>query len=195
MPMVGVDMAQVILREYAGVVGGGHTQETPLRFLNMLREMTQCSPTRFDTPKALNDHFSACVKWKIFESDVDQMIVVQNIPVTSVCAHHIVPFVGTAAVGYIPDGHIAGLSKFARVVRHFARRPQVQEELTEQVHDFIDSQLEPQGVAVIMRCEHMCMTLRGVQAPGTYTTTSKLSGAFADHDRTAKAEFLSLVNA
>lgn len=187
------DESASILTYYAGLdtntVDG---KETPKRFLAMLGEMTCCTPTN-DFEEDVK-HEIECIKWKDFPAASDQMIIVRDIPVVSVCNHHVVPFVGKAHIGYIPDKTVAGLSKFARVVRHFSRQLQVQERLTEQIHAFINEQLSPQGIAVVIHAEHMCMTLRGVQAPGTYTTTSKLSGAFMDHNRTAKAEFMHFIN-
>lgn len=179
--------AREILQDSCGLVSDEHGRDTATRFLSMLQDMTACKDSS-------GEHIASCIKWKDFESDIDQLIMVERIPFVSVCNHHVVPFVGYAHIGYIPDGWIAGLSKFGRVVKHFSRQLQVQERLTEQVHDFITDQLNPLGVAVTLRAEHMCMTLRGVQMPGAYTTTSKMSGVFNDHDRTAKAEFLSYVN-
>jgi GTP cyclohydrolase I len=118
---------------------------------------------------------------------------VKQIPFVSVCNHHVIPFIGHAWVGYVPNGELAGLSKFARVVEHFARRLQVQEELTTDVHSYLEANLTPRGLAVRMEAEHLCMTIRGAQAPGVTTVTTKTSGVFADHSRTAKMEFLEAI--
>jgi GTP cyclohydrolase I len=119
----------------------------------------------------------------------DEMVTVKDIPVRSVCEHHFLPFIGVAHIGYLPGDRILGLSKFARVVDMFARQPQVQERLTVQVADWLDSQLAPRGVGVVIEAEHQCMTLRGVQAAGTSTVTSALRGMLRDRPQT-RAEFL-----
>jgi GTP cyclohydrolase IA len=111
--------------------------------------------------------------------------------VHSVCEHHLLPFVGVAHVGYLPGNRILGLSKLARVVEHFARRPQVQERLTRQVADWLDDHLHPVGVGVVVEAEHTCMTLRGVRATGSQTITSTLLGSLRDDPR-FRQEFLAL---
>jgi GTP cyclohydrolase I len=111
--------------------------------------------------------------------------------VHSVCEHHMLPFVGRAHVGYLPGQRILGLSKLARVVELFARRPQVQERLTTQIADWLQTHLDPRGVGVVVEAEHLCMTLRGVRSGGTSTTTSTLRGALRE-DARSRAEFLSL---
>ncbi|MFH8658088.1 GTP cyclohydrolase I FolE [Streptomyces afghaniensis] len=121
----------------------------------------------------------------------DELVLARSIPVRSVCEHHLLPFTGTAHVGYLPGHRILGLSKLARVVEHFACRPQVQERLTKQVADWLQAHLEPKGVGVVIEVEHSCMTLRGVQATGSSTLTSTLLGTLR-HDARSRAEFLSL---
>jgi GTP cyclohydrolase I len=121
----------------------------------------------------------------------DELIVARGIPLRSLCEHHMLPFVGTAHVGYLPGERIVGLSKLARVLEHFSRRPQVQERLTTQVSTWLRDQLGASGVGVVIEAEHLCMTLRGVQAPGTTTVTSSLLGAVREDPRT-RAEFLAL---
>src|SRR5690606_30966395 len=106
------------------------------------------------------------------------------------CAHHLVPFHGTAYVGYVPGERIAGLSKFARAVKYQAKGFWVQEELTTAIAEMIEEELNPLGTAVVIKAEHLCMAMRGVQQPGVITTTSAMRGVFADHSRTAKAEFM-----
>jgi GTP cyclohydrolase IA len=108
----------------------------------------------------------------------DQLVLVSDIELFSHCEHHMVPFVGKAHVAYIPDGRVVGLSKVARVVDVFAKRLQVQEKLTKQISDAIETHLKPQGVAVILQCQHFCMCYRGVKKPGSWTTTSNLHGVF-----------------
>jgi GTP cyclohydrolase I len=120
------------------------------------------------------------------------MVILRDIPFYSMCEHHFLPFHGFAHVGYIPDGRIVGISKLARVVEGFARRPQVQEQLTSQVAQAIMDGLQPDGVAVVMEAEHLCMTMRGVQKPGSRMVTSAMRGQFRKSDVT-RAEFLSLV--
>ncbi|WP_228718652.1 GTP cyclohydrolase I FolE [Kitasatospora acidiphila] len=121
----------------------------------------------------------------------DELVLARAIPVRSVCEHHLLPFVGTAHVGYLPGTRILGLSKLARVVEYFACRPQVQERLTKQVADWLQAQLDPKGVGVVIEAEHTCMTLRGVQATGSTTMTSTLLGVLR-HDARSRAEFLAL---
>ncbi|HYI61359.1 MAG TPA: GTP cyclohydrolase I FolE [Acidimicrobiales bacterium] len=115
-----------------------------------------------------------------FEADHDEMVMVRDIPLYSVCEHHLVPFIGTAHVAYIPndDGRIIGLSKVARLVDGYARRPQVQERLTSQVADALAEGLEPKGVMVVVEAEHLCMSMRGVRKAGTSTVTSAVRGLF-----------------
>lgn len=175
-----IEAAEVLLRTSAGLdVKSDHGKDTPRRFVEMLKELT--------TPPD--------IKWKTFPNDgMDEMIVTKRIPFVSLCSHHVIPFMGTAVIGYIPKNLIAGLSKFARVVHHFAHGLQVQEQLTKQIADFLEQRLEPLGVAVALEAEHLCMTIRGAQVPGATTYTAAMRGRFADHERTAKIEFLQHVN-
>jgi GTP cyclohydrolase I len=121
----------------------------------------------------------------------DELVLVRDIPFHSLCQHHLLPFTGVAHVGYLPGERILGLSKLARVVEHFARGLQVQERLTKQVGDWLVDQLAPKGVGVVMEAEHLCMSLRGVQAVGSRTVTSSLHGLIRD-DARSRAEFLDL---
>ena len=125
------------------------------------------------------------------DENYDELVLASGIPVQSVCEHHMLPFVGTAHVGYLPGERILGLSKLARVVELFARRPQVQERLTTQVADWLQTHLQPRGVGVVVEAEHLCMTLRGVRSGNTSTTTSTLRGALRE-DARSRAEFLAL---
>ncbi len=127
-----------------------------------------------------------------FEAGHDEMVILRDIPFYSVCEHHFMPFHGVAAVGYIPDGRIVGLSKLARLVEGYARRPQLQERLTSQVADALMEALHPDGVAVVIEAEHLCMTQRGVKKPGSRMVTSATRGLFRQNQAT-RAEFLSLV--
>jgi GTP cyclohydrolase I len=126
-----------------------------------------------------------------FDNDegYDELVLARSIPIRSVCEHHLLPFIGVAHVGYLPGERILGLSKLARVVELFASRAQVQERLTKQVAQWLDVQLRPRGVGVVVEAEHMCMTLRGVQAVGSRTVTSALFGTLRD-DARSRAEFL-----
>jgi GTP cyclohydrolase I len=121
----------------------------------------------------------------------DELVLARDVPVRSVCEHHLLPFVGVAHVGYLPGERILGLSKLARVVEHFACRPQVQERLTKQVADWLGEQLQPKGVGVVIEAEHTCMTLRGVRAAGSRTVTSTMLGTLRD-DARSRAEFFAL---
>ncbi|MGA1493870.1 MAG: GTP cyclohydrolase I FolE, partial [Rhodothermales bacterium] len=124
----------------------------------------------------------------VFEESYDEMILVKDIELYSMCEHHMVPFFGKAHVAYIPDGHIVGLSKIPRVVDVFARRLQVQERLTMQIRTAIEEALNPQGVAVVIEATHLCMVMRGVQKQHSVTTTSSMSGPFLENTHT-RAEF------
>ena len=127
-----------------------------------------------------------------FEVAHDEMVLLRNIPFYSMCEHHFLPFHGEAHVGYVPDGRVVGISKLARVVEAFARRPQIQEQLTSQIADTIMEALRPDGVAVVIEAEHLCMTMRGVKKPGSRMITSAMRGTFRQSSVT-RAEFLSLV--
>ena len=127
-----------------------------------------------------------------FDVAHDEMVILKDIPFYSICEHHFMPFHGVAAVGYIPDGKVVGLSKLARVVEAYARRPQIQEQLTGQIADALMDALRPDGVAVVIEAEHLCMTQRGVKKPGSRMVTSATRGVFRDHDIT-RGEFLALV--
>ncbi|MEU0153504.1 GTP cyclohydrolase I FolE [Micromonospora fulviviridis] len=128
-----------------------------------------------------------------FDNDegYDELVLARAIPIRSVCEHHLLPFVGVAHVGYLPGERILGLSKLARVVELFAHGPQVQERLTKQIADWLTGQLRPRGVGVVIEAEHLCMTLRGVQAVGSSTITSTLLGTLRE-DHRSRAEFFTL---
>ena len=129
-----------------------------------------------------------------FEAGHDEMVMVRDVPLYSLCEHHLIPFIGRAHVAYIPgdDGRITGLSKLARLVEVFARRPQVQERLTSQVADLLMAQLDPRGVITVLDCEHMCMAMRGIQKANARTITSAVRGVF-QRDAKARAEAMSLI--
>ena len=131
----------------------------------------------------------------VFEADHDEMVMVKDIPVYSVCEHHLVPWFGRAHVAYIPndDGRITGLSKLARLIDGFSKRPQVQERLTTQVADKVESVLAPRGVLVVVEAEHLCMSMRGVRKPGTTTVTSAVRGLMRD-SAAARSEAMSFIH-
>ncbi len=156
------------------------------------------TPARADTPRRMADAYAEMLAPRSFDlttfandEHYDELVLVRDIPVQSLCEHHMLPFVGVAHVGYLPADRILGLSKFARVVELLARRPQVQERLTAQVAEWLQTHLEPGGVGVVIEAEHSCMTLRGVRAGGTTTVTSSLRGTLRDDPR-SRAEFLGL---
>jgi GTP cyclohydrolase IA len=153
---------------------------TPSRMARAYAEMF--TPRLFDLTTFPND------------AGYDELIIARSIPVQSVCEHHLLPFVGIAHVGYLPGERILGLSKLARVVELFARRPQVPERLTQQIADWLQDQLSPRGVGVVIAAEHLCMTVRGVRASGANTVTSALRGQLRS-DAASRAEFLTLIAA
>ena len=128
-----------------------------------------------------------------FEVAHDEMVILRNIPFYSMCEHHLLPFHGEAHVGYMPDGRVVGISKLARVVEAFARRPQLQERLTSQVAETVMESLHADGVAVVVEAEHLCMTMRGVRKPGSRLVTSAMRGQFKRSSVT-RSEFLALVH-
>jgi GTP cyclohydrolase I len=157
-------------------------------------------PATSDTPRRMAAAYAELLTAPPFDlttfpnSDgYDELVLARSVPVVSVCEHHMLPFVGVAHVGYLPGERILGLSKLARVVEMFARRPQVQERLTTQVAGWLQRALEPRGVGVVIEAEHFCMTLRGVRADGARTVTSALLGRVRDDART-RSEFLALVS-
>lgn len=151
--------------------------DTPGRMVAAYAEML--TPRSFDLTTFPNDE------------GYDELVLARGIPVHSVCEHHMLPFLGVAHVGYLPGKRILGLSKLARVVELFARRPQVQERLTKQVADWLRANLEPRGVGVVIEAEHLCMTVRGVRSGGSTTITSTLLGTLRE-DARSRAEFLAL---
>lgn len=156
--------------------------ETPKRVANMYEELFSGLT---DDPKRHLKFFD--------ENSNDEMVIVRDIPFSSMCEHHLLPFVGKAHIAYIPsDNRIIGLSKLARIVDNFAKKPQVQERLTHDIADFIDENMCPKGVAVIIEAEHMCMSIRGAKASGSKTQTSALRGCMRTDART-RAEVLSLL--
>ena len=131
------------------------------------------------------------LKSAMFKEDYSQVVIVKDIEIFSLCEHHLLPFFGKAHIAYIPNGHIVGLSKIPRVVDAFARRLQVQERLTTEIRDCIQDTLKPLGVAVVIECKHLCMSMRGVQKQNSVTTTSAFTGAF-ENEKT-RSEFIRLI--
>ena len=178
---VDLDAAQRAAGDLLHALGVDLTDEslrdTPRRMARMYAELL--TPPGFRPTTFPND------------GGYDELVVATGIPFHSLCEHHLLPFVGVAHVGYLPGDRIIGLSKLARVVELFARRLQVQERLTTQVAGWLDEQLAPKGVGVVLEAEHMCMSLRGIQKPGARTVTSALHGLVRDDPRT-RQEFLSL---
>jgi GTP cyclohydrolase IA len=163
--------------------GRNGLQDTPARVARMYGEMF--AGLHADPAHVLKT---------VFDADHDEMVLVKDIEVASTCEHHLVPWLGVAHVGYIPNekGEITGLSKIARLVDLYARRPQVQERLTTQVADTLEQALEPRGVIVVVEAEHLCMSIRGVRKPGAKTVTSAVRGLFRDSAST-RGEALSLI--
>lgn len=128
----------------------------------------------------------------LFNDNYDEMVIVKDIDIFSLCEHHMLPFLGKCHVAYLPQGKIIGLSKVPRIVDAFARRLQVQERLTTQIAECLNKVLKPKGVAVVIECLHMCMSMRGVEKQNSYTTTSSMTGSFKSDART-RSEFLSLI--
>jgi GTP cyclohydrolase I len=152
-------------------------RETPMRYEKFLKEFFEEKP----------------FKLTAFESEgYDEMVIQTNIPFFSICEHHLVPFFGYGSIAYIPDAKIVGLSKLARTLTHFSRRLQNQERITSQTADFLNETLKPKGVGVVLTGRHLCMEMRGIEKPGTETTTSCLRGNFKTKPET-RAEFLQIV--
>jgi GTP cyclohydrolase I len=156
-------------------------QKTPLRVAKAIQFLTQ--GYELDPVEILSS--------AKFREDYREMVIVKDIEIYSLCEHHMIPFIGKAHVAYIPDKYITGLSKLARVVEIYARRLQVQERLTSQIKDAINTTLKPLGVAVVIEAQHLCMSMRGIQKQNSVTTTSDFVGAF-ERDKT-RAEFLHLI--
>lgn len=155
--------------------------ETPRRVAKMYAEMFE--GLRLDPERHLKVTFT---------ESYDEMVLVRDITFTSMCEHHLLPFSGVAHVAYLPEGKVTGLSKIARVVEEVARRPQVQERMTQTIADLVSTHLNTSGVGVVVSAEHSCMSIRGVKKPGSLTITSSLRGDFRD-DPATRAEFMSLI--
>ena len=175
---VRAELAAADLLEALGVdLSAEEVMDTPRRVARMYEELL--TPPPFNPTTFSND------------AGYDEMVLVRDIRFTSLCAHHLLPFSGIAHVGYLPGDRIIGLSKLARIVTHFARSLQLQERLTKQVADWLHDELEPRGVGVIIRAEHECMTIRGIQASGATTVTSMMHGLLR-RNPASREEFLAL---
>ncbi|MCH7664395.1 MAG: GTP cyclohydrolase I FolE [Acidobacteria bacterium] len=158
-----------------------HLRHTDVRVAKMYLEMFQ----------GLDEGAEPQVTTFPNDEDYSHMVMEKDIPFYSLCAHHLVPFYGKAHIAYIPDQRIIGLSKFARILDFYARRPQLQERLTEQVVRYFEEELKPRGAMVVIEARHLCVEMRGVKKPGVMTVTSALRGAF--HDKAVREEFLDLL--
>ena len=143
--------------------------------------------------KGYKENLDIIINGAIFNEDARDMVIVRDIEFFSLCEHHLIPFFGKAHVGYIPNGKVIGLSKIPRIIDMFSRRLQVQERLTHQIADAINSVLNPKGVSVVMEGRHMCMQMRGVEKQNSFTSTSAMSGQFRKSAET-RSEFLSIIN-
>ena len=181
----GLDEMASHYRDILDLIGENPEREgllkTPMRVAKAMQILTRGYTQ--DPHKVLTD--------ALFEEKYDQMVIVKDIDFFSMCEHHLLPFYGKAHVAYIPDGHITGLSKVARVVDIFSHRLQVQERLTQQIKDCINDTLKPQGVMVVLEAKHMCMQMRGVEKQNSITTTSAYSGVF--DSAKVREEFMSLL--
>ena len=173
--------ARLILEGVGADLGRKDVASTPRRVANMYAEVL--SGQEKDPYKELE---------VILEQRHDEIILLKNIPMYSMCEHHLLPFIGRVHVAYIPEGRITGLSKLARVVETLSRRLQVQERLTTEIADVIMKKLKPKGVMVVVEAEHLCMSMRGVKKPGSITTTSVVRGIFRKNQKT-RQEALSLI--
>ena len=177
------DLYKQILEDIGEDPTRGGLQDTPERAARAMQYLT----------RGYHQTLDEVVNNAIFDSDNEEMIVVKNIELYSLCEHHLLPFIGKCHVAYIPTGKVIGLSKIARIVDMFARRLQIQENLTKQIADTLMDAISPAGVGVIIEARHLCMMMRGVEKQNSMMTTSMMLGSFRTHDRT-RSEFLRLAH-
>jgi len=184
-PLVDKPRIERAVREILAAIGEDPDRngllETPARVARMYAELF--SGLHSDPGRHLK---------KTFEETYDELVLIRDISFNSMCEHHLLPFIGTAHVGYIPRGSVVGISKLARIVEEISHRPQVQERMTEQVADLLVSELNPKGVIVVIEAEHSCMTIRGIRKQGALTVTSAVRGLFKKND-SSRAEAMSLI--
>lgn len=177
---------QKAVREILAAVGEDPDREglleTPARVSRMYEELF--SGLHLDPARHLK---------KVFTETYDELVLVRDISFNSMCEHHLLPFLGVAHIGYIPRGHVVGLSKLARIVDEVSRKPQVQERMTETIANLLDEELEPKGVIVVLEAEHSCMSIRGIRKPGSMTITSAVRGLFRKNE-SSRAEAMALIN-
>jgi len=184
----GVDLPRIerAVREILCAIGENPDRsslcETPARVARMYAELF--SGMHADPGRHLK---------RVFEEQYDELVLVRDISFNSMCEHHLLPFMGVAHVGYLPRGKVTGLSKLARVVEEISRRPQVQERMTHQIADLVNSELDAKGVVVVIEATHTCMTIRGVRKPGSLTVTSAVRGLFKSN-LSSRAEAMALIN-
>ncbi|MEA2013350.1 MAG: GTP cyclohydrolase I FolE [Verrucomicrobiota bacterium] len=176
------DLYTTLLKELGEDVNREGLLDTPLRAAQTLKFLT----------KGYKQNIDELINGAIFSADCDDMVIVKNIELYSLCEHHLLPFIGKCHVGYIPQGKVLGLSKIARIVDMFARRLQIQENLTREIADTILYQTGAEGVGVVVEAQHLCMMMRGVEKQNSVMKTSCMLGSFRD-DNTTRTEFLSLI--
>ena len=187
LPATGVDLARIqrAVREILAAVGEDPDREglveTPARVARMYAEMFS----------GLHDDPRIHLR-KFFTEQYDEIVLVRDISFNSMCEHHMLPFMGVAHIGYLPDGRVVGLSKLARVVEVVSKRPQVQERMTETIADLLVEELEAKGVAVVVEATHSCMTIRGIRKPGSLCVTSAMRGVFRSH-LSSRSEIMTLI--
>lgn len=185
-----LEKIETIAKSYASIlsdIGEDPTREGLLKTPERVAKAMQFLTHGYDVDPA------EILRSAMFKEDYSQMVIVKDIEIYSLCEHHLLPFFGKAHIAYIPKGHIVGLSKIPRVADAFARRLQVQERLTNEIRDCIQDTLNPAGVAVVIECKHLCMSMRGIQKQNSVTTTSAFTGAF-ENDKT-RSEFMRLITA
>ena len=181
------DKIEVITKQLLEEIGEDPNRE------GLLKTPSRVSKAWSFFSKGYKQDLNRIINDAIFEEDAKDMVIVGDIEFFSLCEHHLIPFFGKAHVGYIPNGKVIGLSKIPRIIDMFSRRLQVQERLTHQIADAINSVLDPKGVSVVMEGRHMCMQMRGVEKQNSFTSTSAMSGQFKKSAET-RSEFLSIIN-